>query len=220
MVLPEHGSFYVGGWRVSPDEDTVSRDGRSERLEPLAMQVLVYLASHAGEVVSRSDLERAVGHPGAVGYDPVASSVTELREALGDAAGNPRYIAPVPKHGYRLIAAVSAEPFAPPKYEPSARQRAPALSDRAKVALLLLVLAVIAALVWALLARLTPPARQPTSESLARLPTIVVLPYKKLSNDPLQDHLAGGMTDDLVNDLSEIAASRSKKIWPNPRFTP
>lgn len=73
MDIPEHVSFNVGGWQVSPDEDTVSRDGHSERLEPLAMQVLVYLASRAGEVVSRTDLEQSVWRGVIVGYDAVTS---------------------------------------------------------------------------------------------------------------------------------------------------
>jgi transcriptional activator of cad operon len=162
MVRPEHGSFYVGGWRVSPGNDTVSRYGRRAHLEPPAMQVLVYLASRPGEVVSRSDLERALGHGGAVGNESLAGAVTELRKALGDDARNPRYIATVPKHGFRLMAPVSGEPVAPlaaaTKPEPTARRRAVALSDRAKVTVLLLILAAIAALAWALLARLTLPA--------------------------------------------------------------
>ncbi len=107
MDTQDAKSFDVGGWRVTPDEDTVRRDGRSERLEPLAMQALVYLASRAGQVVSRSDLEEAVWKGGMVSYDSVTSTVIKLRKALGDDARNPSYIATIPKRGYQLIAPVS-----------------------------------------------------------------------------------------------------------------
>ena len=82
MDTQEQKRFRVGDWLVRPDEDTVSQDGRSERLEPLAMEVLVYLASRAGEVVSRAELEEAVWRGAAVGYDSVTSTVTKLRKAL------------------------------------------------------------------------------------------------------------------------------------------
>jgi len=108
MGIRDTTSFDIGGWRVTPEEDTVSRDGHLERLEPLAMQVLVYLASRAGEVVSRSDLEEAVWKGGVVSYDSVTSTVIKLRKALGDDARRPSYIATIPKRGYQLIAPVSS----------------------------------------------------------------------------------------------------------------
>jgi len=108
MGIGDAKSFEVGGWRVTPDEHTLSRDGRRERLEPLAMRVLVYLAARAGEVVSRSEPEEAVWKGGVVSYDAVTSTVIKLRKALGDDARRPAYIATIPKRGYQLIAPVSA----------------------------------------------------------------------------------------------------------------
>ena len=105
--MPGAKFFYVGDWRVTPDEDTLSRDGRSERLEPLAMQVLVHLARHAGDVVSRAELEEGVWHGAVVSYDSVTGTVIKLRKALGDNARRPQYIATIPKRGYQLIAPVS-----------------------------------------------------------------------------------------------------------------
>ena len=107
MDFQKTKSFLVGGWRVTPDEDTVTRDGHTERLEPLAMQVLVHLASRAGEVVSRDELEQAVWKGGVVSYDSVTSTVIKLRKALGDNARKPSYIATIPKRGYQLVAPVS-----------------------------------------------------------------------------------------------------------------
>lgn len=78
-------------------KSALSRDGKTVRLEPKAIEVLVYLASRPGEVVSRDDLERIVWHGAIVGYDAVTSTVIKLRKALGDSAREPRYIATIPK---------------------------------------------------------------------------------------------------------------------------
>ncbi len=213
MDILDSEIFDVGGWRVSPREGTVSRNNSSERLEPLAMQVLVYLASHAGEVVARAELEREVWRGGVVGDDAVTSTVTELREALRDDVRNPTYIATVPKRGYRLIAPVSAESVERQsmlaKAEYSAPQHAAGLSDRAKVALLLLILAVIALLAWALLARLTLSADEPETAQAAWppgvAPSIVRLPLHNPTDDPRQGPLAGGITEDILTGLSVVS---------------
>ena len=54
------GDFRLGRWFIYPKLNTVQSDGRSIRLEPKFMQVLVCLASHPGEVVSKEELIRAV----------------------------------------------------------------------------------------------------------------------------------------------------------------
>lgn len=77
------------------------------RLEPKAIEVLAYLASRPGEVVSRDDPEKAVWRGAIVGYDAVTNTVIKLRKALGDNAREPRFILTVPKQGYQLIAAVT-----------------------------------------------------------------------------------------------------------------
>jgi len=68
------------------------------------MDVLVYLAGRAGEVVSHPELQDGIWQTEFVSYNTVAARISELREALGDDARDPRYIETIPKKGYRLIA--------------------------------------------------------------------------------------------------------------------
>jgi tetratricopeptide (TPR) repeat protein len=61
--------FTAGDWRVEPDTLRIVRGGVEKRLEPKVMQVLVHLAHHGGEVVSREQLESTVWRGVIVGYD-------------------------------------------------------------------------------------------------------------------------------------------------------
>jgi len=183
------------------------------------MDVLVHLASRQGEVVSRSELEQVVWHGAVIGYDAVTNTVIKLRKALGDSARNPSFIATVPKRGYQLIAPVAAafSSEGPGKAtgDPGASPHPSALrgrTDRAKVALLVVILAAVAAVIWVILTRLTPapspdppPATQTLTRPLGQPPSIIVLPFENLSEDPLQERFADGMTEDLITDLSGLA---------------
>jgi TolB-like protein len=71
------------------------------------MRVLVYLASHPGEVVTKEQLVEEVWDGAFVTDEALTYSIWELRKALGDDAKKPRFIQTVPKQGYCLIAPVS-----------------------------------------------------------------------------------------------------------------
>ena len=68
------------------------------------MRLLIYLADHAGEVVSIDDLLKHVWVGVIVGSDSVYQAVASLRRVLGDDPKQPRYIANVPRLGYRMVA--------------------------------------------------------------------------------------------------------------------
>ena len=73
--ISSYRHFRVGDWLVESDEGRLSRGDESVRVEPKAMEVLVYLAERRGEVVTREELERHVWRGALVGYDAVTSTV-------------------------------------------------------------------------------------------------------------------------------------------------
>lgn len=75
-------------------------------LEPKLMDLLVYLAQHAGATVSTDELARDVWAGRAMSEQPVYQGIAQLRKALDDDARHPRYIQTITKKGYRLIAEV------------------------------------------------------------------------------------------------------------------
>jgi Tol biopolymer transport system component/DNA-binding winged helix-turn-helix (wHTH) protein len=92
--------------QVEPSLNSVIGPAGTTRLEPKVMQVLVCLAEHAGQVVPKERLIRAVWPDTFVSDDVLTRSISELRRVFGDDAREPRVIQTIPKNGYRLIAGV------------------------------------------------------------------------------------------------------------------
>src|ERR1700689_3244262 len=106
-TAPPSPTLRIGAWRVDCAVDEISKDGNSVKLERRAMQLLVCLAQHAGQVVSVEQLLDQVWTGVVVTPDSVYHAVANLRKTLGDDAREPEYIATVPRRGYRLVAPVS-----------------------------------------------------------------------------------------------------------------
>src|SRR5215469_14090523 len=103
----------IGAFVVDPLVDEVSGAGTRTKLEPRAMDLLVYLAGRPGEVVSVDELRDHVWSGVIVTPDSVYRAINAIRRALGDDRQAPRYVANVPRRGYRLIAPIAAIATAP-----------------------------------------------------------------------------------------------------------
>jgi TolB-like protein/DNA-binding winged helix-turn-helix (wHTH) protein/Tfp pilus assembly protein PilF len=201
--------FRIGDWRVEPALDEISKDGKTIKLEPRAMQVLLCLAQRANEVVGVDDLLNAVWKDVVVTQDSVYQAVAALRRALGDDPKNPTYIANVLRRGYRLVAPVTAdaEPSAPvntgttadPGAGAPARGSAPAAATSARSRWVVSGLAVMLALAAGLIARFTHLDAPPPQKSM-----LVVLPFENLTGDPRQDYFADGMSEELITQLGAL----------------
>jgi DNA-binding winged helix-turn-helix (wHTH) protein/dienelactone hydrolase len=101
--LSVHRGFRVGEWLVQPSLNRLTRGSETVTLEPRAMDLLTFLARHAGKVVSRETIIDAVWAEQYVGEGVLRQAIAALRSALGDDAKNPTYIETISKRGYRLI---------------------------------------------------------------------------------------------------------------------
>src|SRR3954447_5229841 len=82
MEKPEQFSrLQIGEWLVEPALNQLSAAGRTLKLEPKTMAVLVYLAQRPGEVVSREALLAAIWPGVLVGDDSLTQVVIKLRKA-------------------------------------------------------------------------------------------------------------------------------------------
>ncbi|MBP9146457.1 MAG: winged helix-turn-helix domain-containing protein [Thermoanaerobaculia bacterium] len=98
--------FEIGPWRVEPGLDRIRRGSDSVALEPRAMDLLVFLARHAGETVSKETLLQEVWKGAFVVEGVIPKTLSALRAALGDDASHPTFVLTVPRRGYRLVAPV------------------------------------------------------------------------------------------------------------------
>lgn len=98
----------IGRYVVEPATGRVSRCGRSVRLEPRAMGVLMYLAARQGCVISTRTLKEDVWGRVHIVDAAVKRCISQVRKAFGDDPADPSIIETVPKRGYRLIATVNA----------------------------------------------------------------------------------------------------------------
>jgi DNA-binding winged helix-turn-helix (wHTH) protein len=103
------GDFLIKDWLVQPQINTVERGGKRWHLEPKVMQVLVHLALHSGEVLSKEHLIETIWRDTFVGDDVLVRCISEIRYVFGDEARSPTIIQTIPKAGYRLIAPVTME---------------------------------------------------------------------------------------------------------------
>jgi cholera toxin transcriptional activator len=104
------------------------RQGVRIKLNAQPFQVLCLMLQRPGELLTREEIARELWPDGTfVDFEHgVNSAVNRIREALGDAAVNPRFIETLARRGYRFVApverislgdpppAVAAEPIAQP----------------------------------------------------------------------------------------------------------
>lgn len=196
--------FKVASYRIEPSLLRVQAGERETRLEAKAMAVLVYLAQHAGRVVSRSELEEKLWPGLVVTEDAVTNAIVKLRRVLGDSARQPRVIETIPKTGYRLIAPVVW--LEPADLAEFATGQPPVRRSRGRIAAWLAGISIIA------LALLASPSlfdnvRSPVSDGgpSASRPALAVLAFENLGPSPKQDYFANGVTADLITDLSKVS---------------
>ena len=83
-------------------------------LPPKAFDVLYYLVTHPDRLVTKDKLLDAVWPETAVSDVVVRIAISAVRKVLGDTARPSRFIATVPRRGYRFLAPVAAHPHTAP----------------------------------------------------------------------------------------------------------
>ena len=182
----------IGPWEVLPRLNVLRGHDAEVHIEPRYMDLLVYLAERAGEVVSTDEILGRVWHGQVVGDHSVYQAIARLRKALGDGAGERTYIETVPKRGYRLIAAVDR----------GSRPTAPSPTTKAHGSVpwkgLLLVVAGVA---LALYLAVQTEQSETTNEATT---TIAVLPFRSLSEQENDAQIAAGFAIELADALGRL----------------
>jgi len=98
--------FKLGDFQIWPENHCVLKNGQQLNIEPKSMAVLMELATHSDQTVSRDELISTVWPRGFVSDDVLNRCISQLRRVLDDNPKCPDYILTVPRKGYRLVAPV------------------------------------------------------------------------------------------------------------------
>jgi serine/threonine protein kinase/DNA-binding winged helix-turn-helix (wHTH) protein/Tol biopolymer transport system component len=100
----------LGPFSLDLKAGELHKNGRRLRLQEQPFRVLQMLVEHAGEVVTREELQKTLWpNDTIVEFDhSINAAIKRLRDALGDTAENPKYVETVARRGYRLLVPVES----------------------------------------------------------------------------------------------------------------
>ena len=189
--------YRLGEWTVRPHRNRIERGNESAHLEPKAMAVLDCLARASNSVVTRQQIFDSVWPSASVSDEVLTQRIAEIRKAFGDSAKQPKIVETIPKIGFRLIPRVV--PLSEDLESGSKTHRPFAAGHGLKwFAILVLGLVVVASYFW-----VTRPTAQQLLTGPAG-PSIAVLPFLNRSEDPGDEHLSDGISDELINLLVQV----------------
>src|SRR6266550_881279 len=98
--------FEFGSFRLDLQGHRLLRNGTSVALPPKAMEALLVLVQHPGEMMKRGELMQAVWADTFVEDANLTVAISHLRKALGQNGDPAEYIETIPRLGYRFLADV------------------------------------------------------------------------------------------------------------------
>jgi predicted ATPase/DNA-binding winged helix-turn-helix (wHTH) protein len=137
-ILPEapQEMKQFGEFGLDTLNECLVRGCKSIALPPKPFAVLRYLVEHPGRLITHDELLDALWPETYVQPQVLRTYMLDLRKALGDDPGQPRFIQTVPKRGYRFVAQLTQSPDSPePELPLTERQVAEARPAAAPTAL-------------------------------------------------------------------------------------
>ena len=203
--------YHFGNFTVDKSRACLLCADNAVALRPKSFDVLEYLVTHAGRVVSKDELLSAIWPNVVVTEDSLTRCISEVRAALGDSTQ--RVIKTVTRRGYIFAEPVTTlDPPRLPGQPPTALAPAvvplgrPLAYWRALAGAVLLLIGLI----------LTYGLTRDRGPAVPRL-SMVVLPFANLGADPTQDYIADVITNDLTIALSRLRGATV--IAPGSAFT-
>lgn len=221
--LVEKRVYRFDEFLADPVRRLLLRDGEAVQVTPKALSILLVLLESRGRVVGKDELIRQVWASAYVSDANLTQNVSSLRKALGERAGDSRYVVTIPGQGYCFAATVElvdkaplpsalqvmpqAIPQAFPLEDPSPvpEARPPALPRPGlRIVLGLLVLVLVLVLSWSLaqVARGVLAPEDLGSVVPSRRPSVAVLGFRDLSGGADTRWIGTALAEMLTTELS------------------
>lgn len=202
-ALYEFGDFALDlGQQVLRRSD----DGETIPLTGKVFDTLVYLVEHAGEPLDKDVLLQAIWPGLIVEENSLTQNISTLRQVLGEARGENRYIATISRKGYRFVAKVT-------RRDELARSDAAAVGvaaagvvatpavTRRRIGSVPVAVGVVTVVI-AVIASVFIPTGPPKPAHVVGQ-TLAILPFKPLLPTERNESLELGMTESLISSLSQ-----------------
>ncbi len=218
--------FEFGDFRLDASGRMLTRAGAPVRLTPRIFATLLYLVERRGTVLGKEELLTALWPDVVVEENNLEQAISKLRQALGEAPGDNKYVATVSGRGYRFVAPVAvlapstqgaessdvtpatiADTLTAPEPQRGPRPR----SHRVALAAMFLASAGLAGLyVRSSFEGPVGDARPPRS--------LAVLPFKPLVTETRDEALEFGVADSLIAKLGSLDALTVRPLSAVRRF--
>jgi TolB-like protein/DNA-binding winged helix-turn-helix (wHTH) protein len=197
MDAAEAAQIYeTGGFRLDAAQRVLlAADGTRVALSSRAFDLLLYFVRHPGELLDKNRLMAAVWPNSVVEENNLNQSIGALRKALGENAGEHRFLVNEPGRGYRFVAKVRVPGPAAPQAVPPELKRRWSLT----VWLAVLAIALVSTLAW------WPREAGP---GLVIDRSIAVLPFENRSTAAENEYLARGVQDEILTLLTRVGDLR------------
>jgi TolB-like protein/DNA-binding winged helix-turn-helix (wHTH) protein/Tfp pilus assembly protein PilF len=219
--MPQDCKYRFGPFELRTQTRELYKHGVRLKLRPQGYQVLALLLEHAGECVTRDELQKRVWPSNTfVDFENgVNSAIKQLRASLNDSAAEPRYIETLPRLGYRMIARVEYEADSPRAQaedaeeesrgakriaEPVVSASAPTAHSRKRLWMATAAVSVLSIVCAVALLKWPRAHPAPQGAAPAARMMVAVLPFENLTGDGTQDYFSDGLTEEMIAQLGRL----------------
>ena len=172
-------NFRFAQFEIDTARHELRRAGAFVHIEPQVFDLIVYLVKNRERIVTKDELINSIWQGRVISDAALSARISAARRALSDSGNDQTLIRTLHKRGFRFVGDVTEDSSAPA----DVNSGPPLLPHTAAEDVPRLV-----------------PTEKPLP--LPDKPSIAVLPFHNMSQEPEQDYFADGLTEDIITGLS------------------
>jgi adenylate cyclase len=177
--------YLFGDYTLDADRRELCRAGQPVHVEPQVFDLLLYVIRNRDRVVTKDDLIAGVWGGRIVAESTLGNRINAVRHAIGDSGERQQFIRTVARRGIMFVGDVREEEHGAASFGAADTTASAPPSP-------------------AVHAETLTAARDRAALPLPDKPSIAVLPFANLSDDPQQEYFCDGIAQDIITTLSKL----------------